>query len=384
MCGKYLETISKGTSVKEIGILRRPTKDRYGRADFTYQGVYSVFDRGTIKPPVPLDNSTVCIQGGFNFEKLEKEGIPTHYLGLINFNGEKIRSSEIPSCVRHPPVTTRLKFVNRIMPKFHEGEWDYGMFGSNAEVKNYVHPIEFMVRNELPESSSVWGRVDRGEITLQDLGLPNGFKKGDLIPEDLKPILDYSTKFEPEDRYISADEARRLLNMSEERFENINNLSRKISRHNTELAASRGFKRLDGKYEYICIPDLFDGNPQDVLADEVCTWHSDRIVTLDGFPISKQNIRNKVKKKNPLWFEDLDNAKLRARDEGVEDFRDLMNPDIKFDSPDKYFFEAINNLFRAATNQWMDRKVYNMNSQFRETSIVDDLEKAIEDFKKVM
>ena len=367
----YKRTVRGATSVKEIGVLQEPTNHEYGVADFKARPVFSVFDYGTINPPVPLDNSTITLMGGLNFELLRERGIESHYMSLVTNGGEPISARE--AITRGiAPTTTRVKFANRLMPQFHNEQWDYGMFGQD-NITCYVQPIEFISRNRLPESSSVWRRVERGELSLQDLGLPADFKKGDEIPAELKPILDYSTKFEPDDVYMNAEKAQELLNISGEDFATINQTTRDASNIMTEYAASRGFTRDDGKVEYVGL----------ILGDAVCTWHEDRLTTPQGVGISKQRIRNQVKKLNPKWYEDIERAKQQAKDNSVEDFRTLMDPNIKYTSPTPEFFEAINTLFRAGTNQWVDAKVYDVYSSKSE-SLKDNLARAVEEFQEMV
>lgn len=369
MTAEYLRKIDHATSVKEIGILKEPTKAGFGLADFKYRPVFSVFDYGTIVPPVPLDNSTVNLMMGFNFELLKEKGIESHYIGLITDKGEQVSALEAISRGIAPTIS-RVKFANRLLPQFVNGKWDYSMFGQD-DVTCYVHPIEFISRNSLPESSSVWRRVKKGQTTLGDLGLPADFKPGDKIPEELKPILDYSTKFEPDDRYLSPEEARQLMNISKEEFEKINDITRKASNIMTSYAKSRGFTREDGKVEYVGLK----------LVDAVCTWHEDRLTTPQGVGISKQRIRNKIKELNPEWYENIEESKEKAKAEGFEDFRVLMDPSIKYLSPSPEFFKAINNLFRAGTNQWVNSKVYKIYPG--NESLDNDLERAVEEFQNV-
>lgn len=375
---EYLRTVEKATSVKSINVIRDPTSTSAGESDFGYRPVFSVFDYGTIQPSVPLDNSTVCLMQGFNFELLSEQGVDSHYLGLVDGKGELLSARD--AITRGiTSSTTRVQFVNRVLPMFRDrGGWDYSMF-RDPHGNNYVHPMEFISRNELPESSSVWGRVERGELSLTDLGLPEDFEKGDPIPDELKPILDYSTKFEPDDRYVSPGVAQELLGIDDNRFDGINRRTIKSSNIMTDYAESRGFKRDDGKVEYIVVPG--DGEIVDKLGDAVCTWHEDRL-TIFGVGISKQRIRNKVKQLNPRWYADIQRAKQQAKDDGVEDFRTLMNPSINYTSPSSEFFQAINKLFQAGTNQWVDSKVYDVYPGKAEP-IVDSLERAVEEFQVV-
>jgi phosphoribosylaminoimidazole-succinocarboxamide synthase len=256
------------------------------------------------------------------------------------------------------------------------------MFGG-SQSQCYVQPIEFISRNGLPKESSVWKRVAKGQVSLTDLGLPADFKQGDEVPASLKPILDYSTKFEKGDRYLSPEQTRQLMGISQERFDGINGTTRKASNIMTDYAAARGFVRADGKVEYVTFlakqGDLWV--PVDVLGDAVCTWHEDRLL-FNGFPVSKQPIRDKVKKLNPEWYAAIEAAKDRAEKEHVKDFRTLIDPSIKYVSPSPEFFEGINQLFRAGTNQWVASRVYDVYPGKKE-SLEDSLARAIEEFQKV-
>ena len=370
----YLRIINKETSVKEVGVIKEPARDEHGIADFDHRPVFSVFDYGTIVPPIPLDNSTIALMGAFNFELLESKNISTHYLGLVDSEDRVVDTNRAIS-EKITPTKMRVKFGYRIMPEFSplEREWDYSIFECPG-VAFYIRPIEFISRNELPDSSSVWKRVVKREITLQDLGLPEGFKKGDSIHEHLKPILDYSTKFEPEDRYLSPEQARELMHINRTTFDFINETTRKVSNLMTDYANSRGFERLDGKIEYMST----------LVADNVCTWHEERlIISGTNLGISKQRIRDKIVQLNSEWYDELERAKKQARKERYDDFRRLMDPEIKnqFVLPSPEFFHAINTLFRAGTNQWINSKLYNIYPEKNE-SLEDNLHRAAEEFQK--
>ncbi|MBN1114184.1 MAG: hypothetical protein JXA66_02470 [Oligoflexia bacterium] len=376
---QYVRKISHATSVKEISILKEATPDSYGETDFNYKPVFSVFDIGTIHPPVPLDNSTINIMQGFNFELLREKGIESHYIGLVTNEGTLISAKEAISG-KITPTISRVRFVNRLMPEFANGKWDYSIF-REPPCNNFVLPVEFISRNNLPESSSVWRRIADRELNLEDMGLPSGFKKGDRLPEHLKPILDFSTKFEPDDRYISARATLDLLGIDDASFDLINKTTRNVSNIMTEYAESAGFKREDGKVEYVTYVE--NDRKKYVLGDAVCTWHEDRLITPQGLGISKQIIRDKVKSLNPAWYEEIQRAKKLARTGGIRDFRTVMDPEIKYISPDAKFFEAVNTLFRAGTNQWVNHKIYNIFPDKNE-SIRDNLARAVEEISTII
>ena len=350
----YVDRIRHPTSVKTIFVVQRPAETEPGIADFRFNPVFSVFDYGTLQPPAPLDNSTIALMAAFNFERLREAGIGSHYLSMVN-EGEPLSAAE---AIRRgiAPDTLRVRLVNRLQPAHTrvppEGGcgWDYSIFHAPPS-NHFVVPIEFISRVKIGGNSSVWKRVERGEVTLADLGLPPEIRSGDPLPHH---VLDYSTKYEPEDRYVSAEGARQLTGFSQERWARINQTTAEVSRQMTEFARSRGVEREDGKVEYVTLDHRRE---QDVLGDAVTTLHEDRLI-LDGIDITKQAIRNAVRRFSPDWAAEIDRAKTEARRRGVADFRTLMDPGVRYVSPPGEFFERYNALARAFVNHWVGAAVY--------------------------
>lgn len=344
----YVERIAHPTSVKTILVVRRPTPHEPGVADFRFNPVFSVFDYGTIEPPVPLDNSTVALMAAFNFERLHEEGVPSHYLGMVH-EGELLSARE---AIRRglAPDTLRVQLVNRLTPRHTPQGWDYSVF-RDPPSRHFVVPVEFISRVTMPASSSVWKRIERGEITLADLGLPVTLKPGDTLP---RHVLDYSTKYEPEDRYLRYEDARALTGFSPERWARINAITRETSEIMTAYAASKGVRRDDGKVEYVTLDTRTE---RDVLGDAVTTLHEDRLV-LDGLDVTKQAIRDAIRRSAPEWAAEIERAKREARKRGVADFRTLMDPTVRYVSPPAEFFARYNALARAFVNHWVDAAVY--------------------------
>jgi phosphoribosylaminoimidazole-succinocarboxamide synthase len=344
----YVDRIHHPTSVKTIFIVQRPTETEPGIADFRFNPVFSVFDYGTLQPPVPLDNSTIALMAAYNFERLREAGIESHYLGMVE-DGELISAA---TAIRQgvAPDTLRVRLVTRLLPTHTVAGWEYSTFHEPPS-NHFVVPIEFISRVKIGANSSVWKRVARGEISLTDLGLPPDIQPGDPLPQH---ALDYSTKYEPEDRYVSAEEARQITGFSPERWAKINRTTAEASRLMTELAQSRGVQREDGKVEYVTLDNRAE---QDVLGDAVTTLHEDRLI-LDGTDITKQAIRDAVKRCSPEWAAEIERAKTEARRESVADFRTLMDPAIRYVSPPAAFFERYNAMARAFVNHWVGSAVY--------------------------
>ena len=88
---EYKKTIGTDNSVKQFGIIQEPTNNKSGVADVLYKNVYSVFDIGTMRMPegCEIDNSTILAMAAQNFENFENQGIKTHYLGVIDNDGNE-------------------------------------------------------------------------------------------------------------------------------------------------------------------------------------------------------------------------------------------------------------------------------------------------------
>jgi phosphoribosylaminoimidazole-succinocarboxamide synthase len=344
----YIDKIHHPTSVKTIFVVQRPTETEPGIADFRFNPVFSVFDYGTLEPPVPLDNSTIAMMAAFNFERLREAGLESHYLGLVH-EGEAI-SAATAIRLSLTPDTVRVWLVNRLLPIHGAARWNYTVFQTPPS-NHFVVPIEFISRVRIGANSSVWKRVSRGEITLADLGLPPNIQPGDPLPNH---VLDYSTKYEPEDRYVSAEHARQITGFPPERWARINQTTAEASRLMTDWARSKGVEREDGKVEYVTLDHR---NSHDVLGDAVTTLHEDRLI-LDGTDITKQAIRDAVRRSSPAWVAEIDRAKTAARAQGVADFRTLMDPAIRCILPPAEFFERYNALARAFVNHWVGAAVY--------------------------
>jgi phosphoribosylaminoimidazole-succinocarboxamide synthase len=344
----YVDKIHHPTSVKTIFVVQWPTETEPGIADFRFNPVFSVFDYGTLQPPVPLDNSTIALMAAFNFERLREAGIESHYLAMVH-QGEPI-SAAAAIRLGVAPDTLRVRLVNRLLPTHTPAGWDYSLFQAPPS-NHFVVPIEFISRVKIGANSSVWKRVARGEVTLADLGLPPEVRPGDPLP---RHVLDYSTKYEPEDRYVSSNEAREMTGFTAERWARLNETTAEVSRLMTELAQSRGVEREDGKVEYVTLDRQRE---RDVLGDAVTTLHEDRLI-LDGTDITKQAIRNAVKQCSPEWAAEVDRAKVEARQRGVADFRTLMGPSVRYVSPPGEFFDRYNALARAFVNHWVGEAVY--------------------------
>ena len=140
-------------------------------------------------------------------EKMVEQGAPTHHLGMIDSTSGEVVTEGMPanpSCfnvvrrfpVMHPPQR----------PFFNNHVFDYAQFHQS---NTYVIPLEYIVRFGITGGSSVLRKhetlTDAGKKAYElELGLTEPMRAWQMLPI---PIFDLTSKYEPEDRNVTRQEA---------------------------------------------------------------------------------------------------------------------------------------------------------------------------------
>jgi phosphoribosylaminoimidazole-succinocarboxamide synthase len=280
-------------SVKDLVIIENPQGEKSGVGKFIFSDRFSVFDWGSMPDTIPNKGKAICIMGAFFFEKLENEGIKTHYMGVVD--GEKITKL---SDAKNPPDEMVIKLVRVLKPELKNGKYDYSIY--KKEKTNFLIPLEVIYRNSLPEGSSVFKRLKEGKIKPQDLGLDFYPQPGQKLP---RTIVDISTKLESMDRYILWDEAMEISGLSENEADKIKELTIFAANMITSQTEKKGISNEDGKFEF-----AFDEKRNIMFVDVLGTPDECRFI-LDGFHISKEVLRKFYRKTS--WYEEIEEAKKK-------------------------------------------------------------------------
>ncbi len=318
-------------SVKDLMVLKEPKEKELGRGRFVFSDRYSVFDYGRMPDEIEGKGSSLCMISAFFFEKLEEMGIRTHYVGLVE-NGRVKRLEELEG----PTNVMEIRLVRVLRPKKVNEHYDYSIF--KRERGNFLIPLEFIYRNALPEGSSVFRRLERGEVTLEQLGLRSYPKPNERLE---RPILDVSTKLEDRDRYLSWDEAKEIAGLSEEELEGIKELVLKIDDTITKEVGRVGIENLDGKVEF-----AFDSDREIMVVDAVGTPDECRF-SFEGVQISKEVLRKWYRRTE--WFERLERVK------GKPNWRELAGKPPKLP---KELLRVVSDMYKACCNEIIGRKIF--------------------------
>ncbi len=278
-------------SVKDLKVLKQANEQSLGLGRFTFSDRYSVFDWGEMPDKISYKGAAIAILGAYFFEKLESMGIDTHYLGLVE-NDEAKPLSEL----NVNSDTMEIKLLRVIRPQVVDGKYDYSPY--KHQKVGFLIPLEIIYRNYLPPGSSVFRRLERGEITPQDLGLNSMPVPNQKLD---KPIIDFSTKLEITDRYINYEEAKEISGLSTEEMNSIVEITNTINQLITDEFSKIGLVNEDGKIEV-----GFNMNRKIMLVDVFGTLDECRF-TYKGIPISKEIARIHYRKSQ--WYNEVEKAK---------------------------------------------------------------------------
>jgi len=333
-------------SVKDLEVVKKPTKDLMGVGRFHFSDRYSVFDWGEMPDHIEGKGAALCLMGAYCFERLEERGgINTHFRGLVTRDGRFVTFEELkqPTCI----MEFNLVNVSRPEAYIENGKikYDYNMFTPN--LKNYLIPLEIIYRNRLPEGSSIFKRLEQGSITVDELGLDHYPKSGERLS---KPIFDVSTKLEEKDRYVTWEEAQKIAGLTDEEMEEAKALLLKVDELITRIASKAGLDNEDGKIEL-----AFDPERRFMVVDVVGTLDECRF-TYDGLHVSKEVVRQFYRKTD--WYSEVEEVKKRAEIEGVQDWKKLC----KTGPPklDPVLKTIISELYKAAANELTKQKMFDV------------------------
>jgi phosphoribosylaminoimidazole-succinocarboxamide synthase len=330
-------------SVKDLEVIKKPTKEAMGVGRFQFSDRYSVFDWGEMPDHIDSKGAALCFMGAYCFERLEEKGVKTHYRGLVDANGKVVKFKEL----KQPSSIMEVSLVNVYKPKTSvvNGKLvhDYSVY--TPDLKNCLIPLEIIYRNGLPEGSSVFKRLQQGKISPADLGLDHYPTPGESLA---KPIFDVSTKLEETDRYVTWAEAQRIAGLTDQELNNVKATLLKADETITEVASKAGLKNEDGKIEL-----AFDDKRRLIVVDVVGTLDECRF-TYEGVHVSKEIARQFYKKTS--WYTDLEQAKKAAETKGIQDWKALCkSPPPKLDAQLK---TIISEMYMAAANEMTQSKLF--------------------------
>ncbi|MFB6150955.1 MAG: phosphoribosylaminoimidazolesuccinocarboxamide synthase, partial [Haloarculaceae archaeon] len=307
---------------------------------------YSVFDWGKMPDEIPDKGASLCTMGAYNFELLEAEGIPTHYEGVATDPTDGAVSLDAALDAGRAPREMAIELTQVPDLPFEGADaddpsgYDYDAYHATAG-ENYLVPLEVVFRNRVPVGSSLRKRTDPADHGLDYPEWPD-----EAVDLD-DPVVEFSTKYEEQDRYLSRAEADRIAGRAD--VADLESVAREVNRVVTDRAAQAGFVHQDGKVE--CL--YYRGEVR--VADVVGTFDENRF-SYDGQQVSKEVVRQYHRRTQPEWVEAVSTAKREADERGVADWKSLCDREP---APlDEGVIAAVRDLYCAGTNAYVGREAF--------------------------
>lgn len=247
-------------TTKSLQIIKPPTATKEGVGIFEYTDDYTVFFYGRMPDPIPGKGEALAKMAAFNFEMAQEAGVPTHFRRFIAPN--KIEFDLVPIV---DPATTPL----------------------TPDAVNYLVPLQVLVRNALPQGSSVHRRLAAGTLAPTDIGLSSTPALGQQLE---RPTIEYATMLEEPKQFIAAPQAQHLAGLSDDQFQAMHDTTVTVNELITRHARALGLTHSDANFEY-----LVAGDGRIVLADSPGTPDGSRFL-FNGVHCGKQILRN--------WYSD--------------------------------------------------------------------------------
>ncbi|MEZ5386651.1 MAG: phosphoribosylaminoimidazolesuccinocarboxamide synthase [Prosthecobacter sp.] len=257
-------------------------------------------------------------------ETMLERGASTHHIGMADAKtGEIVREGMPvnPSCynvvrrfpVMHPPLRRLLG----------AHVFDYAQFHQSA---TYVVPLEYIVRFGVTSGSSILKKYQSLSDSAkrayeQELGLSKPMEVWAMLE---RPIYDLTSKYEPEDRAVSKQEALIMSGLSGEDFLHTIKLAILGGWAVRELLETAGLLLWDLKWEFavdreeLLFVDTIDAD----------SFRGTSFIEVEGRQLvvhfNKQAMRDYYRLVHPDWFAGINEAKLQAQKIG-EPFKKVLS-----------------------------------------------------------
>lgn len=222
--GLLLSETTAGGSVFDVGTIFHIPGSDTGRAGFRHL----VFQE--LQDPASWKALSDTVTGNKHLQTLDTEkrieqllgdfiqgGAPTHHVGMIDRASGRVFHKGFPPSLSNLTLIRKYRAEQpRLISVLGRHFYDYKKFCS---LDGYVIPLEYIVRLGVTSGSSILKKYNamsnaERKVFLSDMGIDtmNPWSRFE------SPLVDLSTKYEPEDRYLSRQEAALVSGTSGEMF----------------------------------------------------------------------------------------------------------------------------------------------------------------------
>ncbi len=278
------------------------------------------------------------------FQKLCQDGLGHHFLGWSTPDGQSLSSDDLAEYPSAPLMKVRSVHVSR-PTAFHVDRqtlytYDFTVVPSSIPA---LIPLEVVFRFGMPQGSSLEKRLKADSGYYRTLGLLEPPQPETLFS---RPVIEFFTKLEPTDRFLTSQEAYFISALTESQFAGLYDTALLVSLWLYRFFAQRGIELWDGKFEFAWTPEGI------ILVDSI---GPDELRLLrHQVHLSKELIRQFYR--STPWEHAVREAKLLADTRPGEDWKDICQQELgqapsALPSSQKHL---VDNLYGALVNHLFD------------------------------
>jgi phosphoribosylaminoimidazole-succinocarboxamide synthase len=357
---------------------------------FDFTDDYSVFDWGKMPDTIQNKGRALTLMGAFFFQELAqpafwqnlqssksmqkfdsefikqrfdnefysgpaglaKIGLANHFLGLTDAHGKKLTMDD--AIASGDKLLMQVQKANVYRPEAYKvlnhNLFFYPSIPKQKQIR--LIPLEIVFRFGMPGGSSLEERLKRDPSYAEALGL----KK---MPESSqwfdRPVLEFFTKLEPKDRFLSYQEAALMSQLPAHSFTKVIEIALDTALALHDIFEKHGMQLWDGKIELLEAKDE-DGNSQILLADSV--GPDELRVLVDGQQLSKEMLRQFYR--GSKWESALKKAQSLAKQSATLDWKSICENELgeKPQPLPASFKEHVDALYCMLTNTLLKRQVF--------------------------
>lgn len=308
---------------------------------FDFSDRYSVFDWGEMPDTLPEKGDALAVLAWMFFDILTLRGIDTHMNGLLDSEGDILAGDDIFG-VKTNLLSVKKMDVLRPAEKSENGKLVFDYSAYEARPTGCLVPLEVIFRYAVPEGSSLLKRAGNAEY-CKSLGLDAPPQAGDVFDT---PVIEFSTKLENYDRYLTYAEAQKIAGLNDTEFSSLQQKMITAAEILRGVFAGIDIDLLDGKLEFAFAAETdANGNRDFVLIDSI--GPDELRLTYNGVQLSKEVLRKFYRGSD--WEQAVEKAKQLADERGVPDWKKICTEELKQTPPklDPVLQEATTMIYKS-------------------------------------
>jgi len=298
---------------------------------FVFSDRYSIFDWGEMPNHIPYKGEALGVIANyfFNFMSDLKTWKDWNHEYFLSSSQDELLNELCVLGARHhfKGESTTIKNGLRVqrvqVPKVTtvDGDYNYGIYKSRPT--QTLVPLEVIFRHGVPPGSSLVKR--NSSVSFGDR-----FKT---------PYVEFSTKLESKDRYISRDDAIDIAGLNQHEWERLNDYVVLYSLRLKDFFSDLGIELWDGKFEF-----AFSKDRDFILVDSI--GPDELRLTKDGLSLSKEFLREYYE--DSCWKASLDSFQKKHKNTWK---KMMVGEGLSPDSLACEYLESFSLFYRSLANE---------------------------------